>query len=157
MTAIAQPADWCSRIERERAARSIDPAELREQSVAPQGASTGLPATSTPNPRSIQRGADRLRRQAELLTATLSADATVADRTTKGLPELVVDGYAHVLALDVDRLRLEREIARLAESGDPGVAEQLRELSLVLRNVTRASEELRARLDWARTCVEHAG
>lgn len=92
-----------------------------------------------------------------MLTATLSADATVADRTTKGLPELVVDGYAHVLALDVDRLRLEREIARLAESGDPGVAEQLRELSLVLRNVTRASEELRARLDWARTCVEHAG
>jgi hypothetical protein len=92
-----------------------------------------------------------------LLTATLSADATAADRTTKGLSELVVDGYAHVLALEVDRLRLEREIARLAESGDPGVAEQLRELSIVLRDVTRASEELRARLDWARTCVEHAG
>ena len=47
-----------------------------------------------------------------------------------------------------------REIARLAESGDPGMAGELRELSALLRRVTRASEELRGRLDAFRTRVE---
>jgi hypothetical protein len=92
--------------------------------------------------------------QADLLTATLSEEDTAANRTTKSSLELVVDGYAHVLTLDVDRLRLEREIARLAESGDPGMAGELRELSALLRRVTRASEELRGRLDAFRTRVE---
>lgn len=115
-----------------------------------------MPATSIPPHRSIQQHADRLCRQAELLTATLSGEGTAAGHTTDSLAELVVDGYARVLALDVDRLRLEREIARLAESGDPCVAEQLRELSVVLRQVKRVSGELRARLDRVQAGVERS-
>jgi hypothetical protein len=65
-----------------------------------------------------------------------------------------VDGYAHVLALDVDRLRLEREIARLAESGDPRAAEELQELSALLRLVGDTSAELRGLLDAVRARVE---
>jgi hypothetical protein len=68
---------------------------------------------------------------------------------------LIVDGYAHVLALDVDRMRLEREIAHLAQSGDPRVAGELRELSALLRGVTSTSEELRRLLDAVRVHVEH--
>ena len=113
-----------------------------------------MPATSTPNHRSIEQNADRLCRQAELLIATLSEHGTVTGRTTENLVELLVDGYARVLALDLDRRKLEREIAHLAESGDPGVAERLRELSIVLRRVTRVSDELRARLDRTRAGVE---
>jgi len=72
-------------------------------------------------------------------------------------PEAIVDGYAHVLALGVDRLRLEREIARLAESGDPRVAGELRELSVLLRRVRCTSDQLRDRLSAARTQAELAG
>ncbi len=114
-------------------------------------------ATSTHTHGSIQPGADRLRRQAESLTATLSAEGIAARRTPKSSLELIVDGYAHVLALDVDRLRLEREIARLAESGDPEVAGELRKLSALLRRVTHASEELRSCLDAFRARVEQQG
>jgi hypothetical protein len=70
--------------------------------------------------------------------------------------ELLVDGYAHVLALDVDRMRLEREITRLApESGNPQVAGELRELSALLHDLTSTSAELRGLLDAVRTRVEH--
>ena len=68
--------------------------------------------------------------------------------------ELIVDGYAHLLALDTDRLRLEREIARLAESGDPAVAAELRELSVLLRSVTHTTEELRKVLGAVRARAE---
>lgn len=80
----------------------------------------------------------------------------MANRTTESLLELIVDGYAQVLALDVDRLRLEGEIARLAEAGDPELAGELRKLSALLRRVTRASEELRDRLDTFRARVENS-
>jgi hypothetical protein len=113
-----------------------------------------LSATSTSDHRSIQRGADRLRRQAESLIATLSDEDTTVNRTTQSSLELVVDGYAHVLALDVDCRRLEREIARLAESGDPEMAGKLSELSALLRRVARASEELRDRLSEFRARLE---
>ncbi len=65
-----------------------------------------------------------------------------------------MDGYAHVLALEVDCMRMEREIARLAESGDPGVARQLQELSVVLRCLTRTSERLRQLLSTVRAQTE---
>ncbi len=68
-----------------------------------------------------------------------------------------MDGYARVLELDIDRLELEREIARLAESGDPRMAGELRELSALRRDVIRASEELRGRLDVLRARVERSG
>jgi hypothetical protein len=57
--------------------------------------------------------------------------------------ELIMDGYAHVLVLDTDRLRLERQIARLAESRDPAAEAELRDLTVLVRAVTRTTEELR--------------
>jgi hypothetical protein len=78
----------------------------------------------------------------------------VATRSRASSLELIVDGYAHVLALDVDGLRLEREIAHLAQSGDPHVSGDLRELSALLHEVTSTSERLRQLLDAARVRVE---
>ena len=87
----------------------------------------------------------------------LSREGTAASRTMTSSLELVVDGYAQILAMDVDRMRLEREIARLAELGDPEMSAELRKLSALLRRVTRASEELRCRLDTFRARVERSG
>jgi len=109
-----------------------------------------LPAIDTPTHGTVLRAADRLRRQAELLTATLSDETTTSALGASGLSELIVDGYARVLSLDVERLGLEREITRLAESGDPGMAGELRELSAVLRRVIQASGALRVCLDGLR-------
>lgn len=78
----------------------------------------------------------------------------LATRSRTDLLELIVDGYAHVLALDVDRRRLEREIAALAQSGDPLTAADLGELSALLREMTSTSEELRGLLDEARAREE---
>lgn len=78
----------------------------------------------------------------------------VATRSPSSSLELIVDGYAHVLALDVDRMRLEREIARLAGSGDPEAWEELRELSALLQDVGATSEHLRELLDAARLRIE---
>jgi hypothetical protein len=91
------------------------------------------------------------------LIRTLSEEDVVATRARAGSLELLVDGYAHVLALDVDRMRLAREIARLAESGDPEVAGELRKLSALVQCVTSTSEELRGLLDAVRVRVEHWG
>jgi hypothetical protein len=123
-----------------------------------------LSAASIPHHNSIQPGAERLCEQAEALIASLTGEnvprgylADAGPESSAGGPlELVVDGYAHVLALDVDRRRLEREVARLAEAGDPGMAVQLRELSGLLRRMTAVSEELRARLDALRARLEGA-
>jgi hypothetical protein len=51
-------------------------------------------------------------------------------------------------------MRMEREIARLAESGDPGVAGELQELSVVLRCLTRTSVRLRSMLSTVRARTE---
>jgi hypothetical protein len=83
------------------------------------------------------------------LIATLSDEDAVAARTRRGSMELIVDGYAEVLALDADRLRLEREIARLAESGDPRAAGELQGLSVLLRIVRGTTAELRSLLEAA--------
>ena len=87
---------------------------------------------------------DYLCTQAESLIRSLSEPAPATQPAMGASPEAIVDGYAHVLALDVDRLRLEREIARLAESGDPRVACELRELSVLLRRVRGTSDQLGA-------------
>jgi hypothetical protein len=112
-----------------------------------------LPATPAPNLTPVHHGPDYLRRQAESLIRTLSDEDALA-HATKSSIELVVDGYAHVLALEVDCMRMEREIARLAESGDPGVAGQLQELSVVLRCLARTSERLRQLLSTVRAQTE---
>jgi hypothetical protein len=121
-----------------------------------------LPATSISHHDSIQPGAERLCEQAEALVESLTGEdvprgylVDVGPEDAPGGPlELVVDGYAHVLALDVDRRRIEREVARLAEAGDPQMAARLSELSGLLRRMTRVSEELRARLDALRARLE---
>jgi hypothetical protein len=123
-----------------------------------------LSATSIPHYNSIHPGAELLCEQAEALVASLASDEVprgylvdVGSEGSAGGPlELVVDGYAHVLALDVDRRRIEREVARLAEAGDPGMAARLGELSGLLRRMTRVSEDLRARLDVLRARLEGA-
>jgi hypothetical protein len=111
-----------------------------------------LPATSAPNHNSIHPGAERLCSQAEALIESLSS--MPASPTRSSSLDLVVDGYAHVLALDVDRRRLEREIVRLAEAGDPELAGRLSELSALLRRMARASEDLRDRLSELRLRLE---
>jgi hypothetical protein len=109
-----------------------------------------LPATPAPHQRSpILRDTDHLCRRADSLIATLSDEDTVAARTGRGSMDLIVDGYAEVLTLDADRLRLEREIARLAESGDPGAAGELQGLSVMLRIVEGTTAELRSLLEAA--------
>ncbi len=104
-----------------------------------------------------QRGSDHLLRQAELLIDVLSEEGAAEARTVTDLLELIVDGYAHVLALDVDRRRLERDIARLAGSGDPRAAAELRQLSDTLGDVTSASERLRKLLGEVRARDERGG
>jgi hypothetical protein len=116
-----------------------------------------LTATSIIDHASIQRGADRLCRQAEALIDAVSNRDTATGPTDKSSLELIVDGYAHVLVLDVDRLRLEREIARMVEIGDPGMAGKLSELSTLLRRMTHASEVLRGRLSELRAQLEAHG
>lgn len=77
-----------------------------------------------------------------------------ASSTRSSSLDLVVDGYAHVLALDVDRRRLEREITRLAEAGDPEMVGRLSELSALFRRMGHASEDLRGRLSELRARLE---
>jgi hypothetical protein len=115
-----------------------------------------LPATPAPHHTPVHHGPDYLRRQAETLIRTLS-DEDAFTQPTKSSLELIVDGYAHVMALDLDRMRMEREIARLAESGDPTVAEELRELSVVLGCLTRTSKRLRDLLATVRARLELRG
>lgn len=115
-----------------------------------------LPATPAPHHTPVHHGPDYLRRQAESLIRTLS-DEDALTHATKSSLDLIVDGYAHVLALDIDRMRMEREIARLAESGDPAVAGELRELSVVLRCLTRTSQRLRDLLATVRARIEPRG
>jgi hypothetical protein len=116
-----------------------------------------MPALPASNQNLAQRGLDQLCDQAESLIETLSEKDVVLTHGRDVALELLVDGYAHVLALDVDRMRLEREIARLAESGDPRVAGELRRLSASLQEVTSRSTELRRRLDAVRPRVENWG
>jgi hypothetical protein len=95
--------------------------------------------------------------QAESLIGTLSKQDLLETRSQAEALEFIVDGYAHVLALDVDRVKLEREISQLAQAGDPGAAGELRELSRHLRGVASTSERLRRLLDEARIRVERQG
>jgi hypothetical protein len=116
-----------------------------------------LPATPAPHHCPVQHRSDHLCNEAESLIIALSDEAAVVGDATTSSLELIADGYAHVLALDVERLRLERQIARLAESGDPAIAAQLRELSMLLRSLTRTSEKLRDALSALRARAELGG
>lgn len=117
-----------------------------------------VPAIPAPHQRDLaQRGSDHLLKQAESLIGVLSHEDLAEIHTVTNLLELIVDGYAHVLALDVDRRRLERDIARLAGSGDPHAAVELRELSATLADVTGASEQLRKLLGEVRARDERHG
>jgi len=100
---------------------------------------------------------DNLCRQAESLIRSLSEPAPATQHAAAGSADAIVDGYAHVLTLDIDRMRLEREIAHLAESGDPRVADELRELSILLRHVKQTSDRLRDQLSSVRARAGLAG
>ena len=142
-----------------RATRSIDPVGPCKHPVLIRGPHlhstlhNWLPAIPAPNHTPVHHGPDYLRRQAESLIRTLSDEDALA-HAAKSSIELIVDGYAHVLALDVDCMRMEREIARLAESGDPEVAGELQEISGVLRSLTRTSRRLRNVLATVRARTE---
>lgn len=92
---------------------------------------------------------DDLCRRAGSLIATLSDEHAMEAIAKQGLLDLIVNGYAEVLALDAERLRLQREIARLAESGDPGAAGELQGLSVMLRILGGTTAELRGLLEQA--------
>jgi hypothetical protein len=115
-------------------------------------------AIPAPNQKGLaKRGSDHLLKQAESLIGVLSEEDVVEARTVTNLLELIVDGYAHVLALDVDRRRLDRDIARLVGSGDPQAAAELRRLSAQRRDLTSASEQLRELLGEVRARDERHG
>lgn len=117
-----------------------------------------MPAIPAPHQKGLaQRGSNYLLKQAGLLIGVLSQGDVAGTHAGTNLLELIVDGYAHVLALDVDRRRLERDIARLAGSGDPHAAVELRELSATLADVTGASERLRKLLGEVRPREERHG
>ena len=62
--------------------------------------------------------------------------------------DLLTEGYAQALALDAERLRLERQIGERAErADDPGTAQELRSLWLRQRSVTDELADLRAMLE----------
>lgn len=68
--------------------------------------------------------------------------------------EVLDDCYAQLLTLEVDRRGLEREMTTLAESGDPAVASRLRQLSILVRSVVDAGEQLRSALEAERVRFE---
>jgi hypothetical protein len=142
-----------------RAARSIDRLGRRNQAVTVIVSTrcNRLPVTTAPHQRLAQRGPDDLRTRAEGLIGTLSEQDLLKTRSHLDALEFIVDGYAHVMALDVDCVKREREIAELAQAGDPAVAAELRELSKNLRRTASTSERLRSLLDEARIRVERRG
>jgi hypothetical protein len=118
-------------------------------------ADTHMTATPAPNQCPSEHDSDHLRSHAERLISSLhEQEELAADAGTGSLENLIVDGYAHVLALDVARQRLERRIAHLAESGDPTLASELRKNAMMLRAMTRCCEELREVLSSVRVRAE---
>ena len=116
---------------------------------------TDMTATPAPNQCPSKQDSDHLRSHAETLISSLyEQEELAADAGIGPLENLIVDGYAHVLALDIERQRLERRIARLAESGDPALASELRENAMTLRAMTRCCEELREVLTSVRVRTE---
>lgn len=117
-----------------------------------------MPAIPAPHQPCVARsGPNPLLAQAQSLIRVLPEEDPPAERTKTELLELIVDGYAHVLALDVAGRKLERDIARLAGSGDPEAAAELRKLSARLRELTSTSEQLRNLLGEARLRHESRG
>jgi hypothetical protein len=61
------------------------------------------------------------------------------------IEDLVTEGYAHALALDAERMKLERSITELAaRAEDPQAAQDLRKLWLRHRTMRHQLTELRA-------------
>jgi hypothetical protein len=87
----------------------------------------------------------------ESIEELLSAPASGADAPTLArLEEALTDGYAQALALEAERLRLERRISEVARQVDGGdfsaFAEELTLLGRRLTNADGEIETLRARL-----------
>jgi hypothetical protein len=103
----------------------------------------------------VQRDSDRLCRRAEALLADPPGEifaSSVARR--RCVRELIADGYAHALLLDVDRRKYERQLAHLARSATAEEADQLRDLSDALHHVQSTSAQLRALMETIRARFE---
>ncbi len=75
----------------------------------------------------------------ELLTSTASDEPATLAR----LERTLTDGYAHALALEAERLRLERRMSELAGELHDGNREQkAKELVQVARRISRAGAEI---------------
>ena len=75
------------------------------------------------------------------------------------LEDLLSEGYAHALAGDARRRRLDERLeALIARLGEPGVATEVRRLTVERRTLDRALKDLRARLGIARDeLIRHLG
>jgi hypothetical protein len=79
----------------------------------------------------------------ERLDAALSRNGAEGEN----LEDLVTEGYAHALALDAERMKLERGITELAaRAEDPAAAQELRKLWLRHRTMRQQLSELRSML-----------
>jgi ABC-type phosphate transport system auxiliary subunit len=75
----------------------------------------------------------------DLLTSTSSDEPVTLAR----LERTLTDGYAHALALEAERLRLERRMSELAGELHDGNREQkAKELVQVSRRISRAGSEI---------------
>lgn len=68
--------------------------------------------------------------------------------------ELLLDGCAHALRLDLARMHLERDISRLASVGGPADADELHRLSASLTTVTGMAEDLRGEIARVRSSLD---
>ena len=100
---------------------------------------------------------DYLCRQADSLIRTLSGTANASPPVAASSPEVIVNGYAHVLALDVDRLKLgARDRSPRGIRRSAGGWTSFSELSVLLRLVRCTSDQLRAQLSVVRAQAELA-
>ena len=106
---------------------------------------------------SMREFTDLERRLEELAQRAAGPDADAV--LLAELENLLSEGYAHALAGDARRRRLDERLEELiARLDEPGVAPEVRRLTLERRTVDRAREDLRARLGLVRDeLMRHVG
>ena len=92
-----------------------------------------------------------LQTQAEERIRALEDGPAAFPHSTGDSPDPIADGYALALTLEVDRLRLQRELTRLAKIGDTAFAADLQGLTMLLTRVLATAERLRDALRTARS------
>ena len=89
------------------------------------------------NREAVEEGTKDLLKEIDALVGTpIGGDRTILRR----MEDTLMDGYARALALDAEKLRLERRMRAVAgASGD--AAEKNRELKMLARGITAAEAE----------------